>query len=302
MPDPEARGDAAPYQEISYSTTGKIAEIQLNVPEKRNRLSFLMRREIVSALRRAEADDSVSVVLVTGAGPSFCSGYDLSPRRPVSEPDDDGADRGPARPDGWVASEHFDNWTDQFARSCVRDWLTIWDLLKPVVAMVQGHCVAGGTELMSMCDISFVADDARIGYPPMRAMTTPDVPYLPWKLSMSQAKYLQLTGNSVTGAEAAQMGWVSKCFPAAQLRAETMREITPMSEISPGLLSANKQQLNQAYELGGFRTHLQNSWQWHVLSGSIRPGSDQFGAILREQGLHAALEWRDGKFQAAGLI
>ena len=302
MPDPEARGDAGPYQEISYSTTGKIAEIQLNVPEKRNRLSFLMRREIVSALRRAEADDSVSVVLVTGAGPSFCSGYDLSARRPASEPDADGADRGPVRPAGWVASEHFDNWTDQFARSCVRDWLTIWDLLKPVVAMVQGHCVAGGTELMSMCDISFVADDARIGYPPMRAMTTPDVPYFPWKLSMSQAKYLQLTGNSVTGAEAAQMGWVSKCFPAGQLREETMREITPMSEISPGLLSANKQQLNQAYELGGFRTHLQNSWQYHVLSGSIRPGSDQFGTILREQGLHAALEWRDGKFQAAGLI
>jgi enoyl-CoA hydratase len=300
------------FYEIAYSTQGKIAEIQLNVPDKRNRLSFLMRREIVRALRTAEADDSVSVVLITAAGPSFCAGYDLSARRPVTEPDDapDGQEseqsayyrQQGARPEGWVSSEHFDNWTDQFARSCVRDWLTIWDLLKPVVCMVQGHCVAGGTELMSMCDISFVADDARIGYPPMRAMTTPDVPYFPWKMTMSQAKYLQLTGNSVTGAEAAQMGWVSKCFPADRLREETLREVVPLSEISPGLLSANKQQLNQAYELGGFRTHLQNSWQYHVLSGSIRPGSDQFGTILREQGLHAALEWRDGKFQAAGLI
>jgi enoyl-CoA hydratase len=305
MPDPGQSAGQDAFAEIRYTVEGQIAEIQLNVPEKRNRLSFLMRREIVRALRRAESDDSVSVVLITGAGPSFCAGYDLAAPRPAAGPD---AESGTeyyrqqgTRPDGWVASEHFDNWTDQFARSCVRDWLTIWDLLKPVVAMVQGHCVAGGTELMSMCDISFAADDARIGYPPMRAMTSPDVPYFPWKLSMSQAKYLQLTGNSVTGAEAAQMGWISKSFPADKLREETMRELVPMSAISPALLSANKQQLNQAYELMGMRTHLQNSWQYHVLSGSVRPGADQFGSILRSQGLHAALEWRDGQFRAAGL-
>lgn len=305
MPDPGQGAGQDAFQEIRYTVEGQIAEIKLNVPEKRNRLSFLMRREIVRALRRAESDDSVSVVLITGAGPSFCAGYDLAAPRPAAGPDGEpGTEyyrQQGTRPDGWVTSEHFDNWTDQFARSCVRDWLTIWDLLKPVVAMVQGHCVAGGTELMSMCDISFAADDARIGYPPMRAMTSPDVPYFAWKLSMSQAKYLQLTGNSVTGAEAARMGWISKSFPADKLREETMRELVPMSQISPALLSANKQQVNQAYELMGMRTHLQNSWQYHVLSGSVRPGADQFGSILRSQGLHAALEWRDGQFRAAGL-
>jgi enoyl-CoA hydratase len=293
------------FQEIQYTINGKIAEIQLNVPAKRNRLSFLMRREIVRALRRAESDDNVSLVLITGAGPSFCAGYDLAAPRPATEPDGEVStayyrEQG-GRPEGWVASEHFDNWTDQFARSCVRDWLTIWDLLKPVVAMVHGHCVAGGTELMSICDVSFAAADAAIGYPPMRGMTTPDVPYFAWKLSMSQAKYLQLTGNSVTGAEAAQMGWISKSFPADELREQTMRELVPMSHIPAALLSANKQQVNQAYELMGFRTHLQNSWQYHVLSGSIRPGADRFGSILRSEGLHAALEWRDGQFRAAGL-
>jgi enoyl-CoA hydratase len=305
---PESGQDA--FQEIRYTIDGQIAEIQLNVPDKRNRLSFLMRREIVHALRLAESDDRVSIVLITGSGPSFCAGYDLAAPRPAAGQDTVGQDGEPGteyyrqrgtRPDGWVASEHFDNWTDQFARSCVRDWLTIWDLLKPVIAMVQGHCVAGGTELMSMCDISFAADDARIGYPPMRGMTSPDVPYFAWKLSMAQAKYLQLTGNSVTGAEAAQMGWISKSFPADKLREETMRELVPMSHISPALLSANKQQVNQAYELMGMRTHLQSSWQYHVLSGSVRPGADRFGSILRSEGLHAALEWRDGQFRAAGL-
>src|SRR6185437_4353404 len=237
---PEPGQDA--FQEIGYTVDGRIAEIQLNVPDKRNRLSFLMRREIVRALRLAESDDRVSIVLITGAGPSFCAGYDLAAPRPAATQETTTPDGEPgteyyrqrgARPDGWVASEHFDNWTDQFARSCVRDWLTIWDLLKPVIAMVHGHCVAGGTELMSMCDVSFAA-------------------------------------------EAAQMGWISKSFPADRLREETMRELVPMSHISPALLSANKQQLNQAYELMGMRTHLQNSWQYHVLSGSVRPEADRF--------------------------
>jgi enoyl-CoA hydratase len=145
-----------PYKHILYRVEERIARITLNAPEKRNALSFLMRDEIVNALRTAEADDGVSVVLIDGAGPSFCSGYDMT------------AGHREHKKDGWVHSPNFDGWTDQFARSCLRDWLTIWDLLKPVVVKAHGHCVAGGTEILSMADIAFVAEDARIGYPPMR--------------------------------------------------------------------------------------------------------------------------------------
>lgn len=130
------------YGSILYSVRDRIARITLNRPEKRNALDFALRRELVDALSRAERDDDVTVVLIDGASPSFCSGYDLAGgSRETAEP-----------PDGWVASPYFDSWTDQFARSCVRDWLTIWDLLKPVVAKVHGYCLAGGSELMSMCE------------------------------------------------------------------------------------------------------------------------------------------------------
>jgi enoyl-CoA hydratase len=139
------------YKFILYRAADGIARITLNVPERRNALSFLMRDEIVRALRVAETDDEVSVVLIDGAGPSFCSGYDMSPGNRDNPKE------------GWVHSAHFDSWTDQFARSCLRDWMTIWDLLKPVVVKAHGHCVAGGTEILSMADIAFVADDARIG-------------------------------------------------------------------------------------------------------------------------------------------
>jgi enoyl-CoA hydratase len=298
------------YQEILYSVADRVATVVLNVPEKRNRLSYQMRRELVHALKVAEADDEVTVVLIRGAGPSFCSGYDLSAarERPSSGPDSEVAEGAAtyyenerARSPELLHSRHYDNWTDQFARGVLREWLTIWKLLKPVVAMVHGHCVAGGTELMSMCDIVFVADDAMIGYPAMRGMTTPDVPYFPWMLSMAHAKYLQLTGNSVTGREAARMGWVAKSFPTAELEESTMREVRALAEIAPSMLAANKECLNQAFELMGMLNHLGMAWQWHVLSGPLRPGGDEFARRLREHGLQAALEWRDGPFRREGL-
>ena len=280
------------YNTIRYATGDKIARITLNRPEKLNALSFELRREVVDALKVAEADNDVSVILINGEGRSFCSGYDITP---------DASGRAGDPPYGWVESPHFDTWTDQFARSCVRDWMTIWDLMKPVVVKVHGHCLAGGTELMSMCDIAFVSDEAQIGYPPMRGMTTPDTLYFPWKLGMANAKYLQLTGNSVTGKEAAAMGWVAKSFPADQLDDEVERELRALSSISPDLIAANKASLNQAYEIMGFRTALATGWQWHALSSRLRPGAGDFGRISREQGLKAALDWRDGPFRREGL-
>lgn len=276
------------YTSIEYRTEDNIAHITLNRPEKRNALNSTIRDEIVTALRAAERDDEVRVVLIEGAGPSFCSGYDINPS-------------GSGRPSEYVSRRWFDGWTDQFTRSCLRDWLTIWDLLKPVVAKVHGYCLAGGTELMSMCDIVFAADDALIGYPPMRGMTTPDVPYFPWKMPMARAKYLQLTGNAITGKQAAEWGWIAKSFPADQLEAETMRELRALTSISPDLLAANKLNLNQTYEIMGFRTAIATAPQWHALSGQMRPGAGEFGRISREEGLRAALEWRDGAFRREGF-
>ena len=294
------------YQEILYSVADRIATVTLNQPDRRNALTFRMRREIIDALRSAERDDDVTVILIRANGPSFSGGYALStaprPQASAGTPEaksywDDGT-----RPERWIDAEEFDGWTDQWARSCLRDWMNVWELLKPVVAMVHGHCLAGGTELMSLCDIAFVADDAQIGYPPMRGMTSPDIPYFPWKMTMAQAKYLQLTGNSVTGAEAARMGWVAKSFTAAELEEQTMRELRAITHIAPSLLAANKESLNQAYEIMGMRTHFNQAWAMHSLSGALRPGARDFSQRLREGGLKAALEWRDGPARSEGFL
>lgn len=303
-PEPAASGQTsgltpgAPYQEILYRVEDRIARITLNSPETRNALTLRMRDELVHALRQAEADDGVTLVLIDGAGPSFCSGYSLS----WASGKDSNKVYGPRDKEGWLESKHFNSWTDQYARSIVHDWLTIWELMKPVVAKVHGYCMAGGTEILSLADICFVADDATIGYPAMRGMTTPDTLYFPWKMTMAQAKYLQLTGNSVTGRQAAEMGWVAKSFPAEQLDEQVMRELRPLSQVAPDLLAANKHSVNQAYEIMGFRTHLATGWQWHALSGQMRPGAMDFAKAAKRGGhLKAALEWRDGAFKKEGF-
>jgi enoyl-CoA hydratase len=280
------------YETVKLEVVGRAAHVTLNRPEANNALSMQLRAELVHALRTAESDPEVSVVVIDGAGPSFCAGYDLK------EPYGSRAERA-ARGD-WVTDKDL-GWTDQFNRSCIADWMTLWDLLKPVVAIVHGNCLGGGTEVMSMADIVFAADDARIGYPPMRAMSTPDVPVLPWKMSMARAKYLQLTGNSVTGAEAAQWGWIAKSFPAAELVEKAWGEVRAISSIDAGLLAANKQQVNQAFELMGMRTHLAQAWSFHHLSGQVRPNARAFFDKAQADGLKAALEWMNGPFTEEGL-
>ncbi|MFJ9390822.1 enoyl-CoA hydratase-related protein [Nocardioides sp. NPDC101246] len=282
------------FENILYGVEDRIATITLNRPEKRNALSPALRHDILTAIKAAERDDDVAVILLQGAGHGFCAGYDMNSYA--------GGNKNPERPEGWNHSEHFESWTGQFPRSCLRDWLTIWDCLKPVVAKVHGFALAGGSEIMSMCDIVFAADDAIMGYPPTRAQGTPDVEYFPWKMTMAQAKYLQLTGNSVTGKRAEEIGWIAKSFPADELDAQVARELRAMSSIHPAMLAANKQALNQTYETMGFRAALQSAVPWYVMGASFRPGAGEFRQIAANEGIKAALTWRDGAFREEGFV
>ena len=281
------------YETVLYDVDDRVATVTLNRPEVHNALSFQLRSDIVTALRRAEQDPDVSLVLIKGAGKSFCAGYDLKVA---------GSLELRRAHEGWVADPHLEDWTDQFSRGCVRDWMTLWQLLKPVVAQVHGNCLAGGLELMSMADIVFVADDARLGYPPMRGMSTPDTAIFAWKMSMAQAKYIQITGNSITGRQAAEWGWVVKSFAADELEAEVARELHVLRNIDPSLLAANKMAVNQAYEVMGMRTHVEQSWVWHYLSNLARSRSGGSGGIAQDRTISESLAWMNRSANEVGLL
>ena len=184
----------------------------------------------------------------------------------------------------------------EWSRHVVATNWTIWELAKPVIAQVHGYCLAGGTELASICDFRIVADDAQIGYPPVRAMTTMDMMWAPWHLPMSKAREFAYVGDSHSGTEMERLGWANYAVPADQLDAFVRKFATRMAHIDNDMLMYSKRSVNRQYEVMGIRTGLWSGTELQGLS-SYRPAAGEWGKRVREGGLKAALEWRDGPFR-----
>ncbi|MXW52562.1 MAG: enoyl-CoA hydratase [Gammaproteobacteria bacterium] len=276
------------YNNIEYSTDDRIAFVTLNRPEKLNPLSHALRGEVYDAMRRAEADRSVGVIILRANGRAFSAGYDLAPN--LDEQSDYVSDRSGMPDTGSTHPQHYD-WS---RHALMGHWL-IWELAKPVIAQIQGWCLAGGTELTSMCDMRIVAEDARIGYPPVRAMGTMDMMWAPWFLPPVKAREFAYTGDWFTGAEMAQYGWANYAIPKEDLAEFTEKFARRLGHIDNDQLNYNKRAVNRQYEIMGIRTGLMSGTDVEAMS-KHRPAAGEFGKRVREEGLKAALEWRDGPF------
>ena len=146
------------YDNILYDTDGRVATVTLNRPEKLNALSNELRGEMFHALKEAEADSSVGVVIIKGAGRAFSAGYDL---QPSPDPNHPHTNDWTGLPDtGTTHPQHYD-----WSRHAVMGNFIIWELAKPVIGQIHGYCLAGATELASACDLRIIADDCQVGYP-----------------------------------------------------------------------------------------------------------------------------------------
>ena len=278
------------YQDILFEVENRLAFITLNRPEKLNALSNNLRAEVMHAMKEAEANKGVGVIILRSEGRAFSAGYDLTPSRvavdsPYVHPRSQLPDTGSTHPGPQEWSRHVvaTNWT-------------IWDLAKPVIAQVHGYCLAGGTELASICDFRIVAEDAKIGYPPVRAMTTMDMMWAPWHLPMTKAREFAYVGDSISGKDMERYGWATYAVPAGELSDFTLRFAARMANIDNDMLMYSKRSVNRQYEVMGIRTALWSGTELQALS-AYRPASGEFGKRVREDGLKSALEWRDGPFQ-----
>jgi enoyl-CoA hydratase len=214
-----------------------VRRITLNRPEKRNALNATLRREILEALREIDRDDDVRVTIIRGAGKCFCAGYDLSGDPSTQgEPLDYNADG-----------------EGSYMRGVTNGWMSIWDLAKPVIAQIHSYCLAGGTELATGCDLVYVAEDAKIGYPAVR-FGTPDMQYHAWMFGMRGGMESMLTGDPFTGVEAAQLGWANRAFPANELEEKVLAIASRIAQIPADLLQINKRTVHRAMEVKGIRT------------------------------------------------
>jgi enoyl-CoA hydratase len=254
----------------------RVRRLTLNRPEKRNALNDALRGALFDALRTADADPEVSVAIIRGAGTCFSAGYDLGERaHPV--------ERAAATTDGW------------WARHVVNNWLEMWDMATPLIAQVHGWCLAGGSELATACDLVYVADDAQIGYPPVRSMSAPDMAWQPWMLGMRRGMEALLTGNSITGVEAATLGFATRSFPAAELEAEVLGFATQVSQVPADLLAINKRVCHRAMEAAGIREGLRATAELNALGFHQRSSRDYMRGF-RENGVRQNLSDRDRAF------
>jgi enoyl-CoA hydratase len=166
---------------------------------------------------------------------------------------------------------------------------------KPVIAQVHGTCIGIGTELAWFCDLVIVADDARIGFPPVRDLGTPPGSMWLYHCGPQWAKRLLLTGDSLSGTDAAEVGLALKAYPAEQLGAEVMRLADRMGLVDPHLLSANKRIVNLGLELMGART-IQRIGAEIDARGHLAPKARAFRETMREHGVKHAFQKRDAAF------
>ena len=148
----------------------------------------------------------------------------------------------------------------------VDGWFRVWDLAKPVIAQVHGFCLAGGTELATACDLVYVADDAQIGYPPVRLMSPPDMQFHPWMMGMRQAMESMLTGDSLSGREAAERGWANRSYPLAELESNVLAIAERVALLPSELAAINKRSVHRAMEIMGMRAAIRAGTEIQALA------------------------------------
>ncbi len=230
---------------VLYSRDDSIARIVLNRPERRNALNHQLLDDLDAALQLAEDDPEVLVVVLSGSGASFCSGYDLGGSYYISPPAE-GA---------WTVSNSL-----RTLRDIERRYLRLWNCPKPTVAQVQGYAIAGGCYLQMLCDISVVAEDALLGHPISPAGVT-SMPLWQVLLGPKKARYLLFSGRLIDGREAERIGLASLAVPAGDLEQTVSDLATGMAtgRGRTGGLTHLKESLNTDLEMMGvgamFRYH-----------------------------------------------
>src|SRR5580700_4827685 len=232
------------YETLLYDVANRVCTITLNRPERFNAIERLMPREIRAAVEAAERDPDVHVIVVKGAGKGFCGGYDLKKYAERSDGDASGGQEMP-----WDPTVDFAGmWRN------TQDFMALWRARKPTIAQVHGAAVAGGSDIALCCDFLIMAEDARIGYPPARVWGVPTPAMWVYRLGPQAAKRLMMTGDLITGTEAAQMGLALRAVPEADLAAEVEALVSRLRGVPRNQLMMTKMVVNQAYENMGLAT------------------------------------------------
>ncbi|MEM7099459.1 MAG: enoyl-CoA hydratase-related protein [Pseudomonadota bacterium] len=265
------------YQKIILDRPAEyVQRITLNRPEKRNPLSNELRTEMFHALEAGDQDPEVRVTIIRGAGSCFSAGYDLQSDVTKEQP--------------FYTAGGLANWP----RHVVEGFFKIWDLAKPVIAQVHGYCLAGGTELATACDLVYVADDAKIGYPVVRSISPPDNQFYPWIVGMRRAMEMMLTGDHISGAEAVDCGFANRAFAEADLEEAVLGIASRVAMTPSDLQQINKRAVHRQMDAMGIRAGIRAGTEMQQLA-TYTATTQAHLAEIRES-LTKALSKRDAAY------
>lgn len=266
---------------LLYSVDGRVARITLNRPERLNAINRDMPPEIRLAVDEANRDDSVHVIVLSGAGRAFCAGYDLKTFAEEKRAVD------------LIQEMPWDPMQDyRIMKGYTDDMFSLWRSYKPTICKVHGYAVAGGSDIALCADIVVMAENARIGYMPARVWGCPTTAMWVYRLGAEKAKRMLLTGDTVDGREAKKMGLVYDAVPAKKLDAAVDALAARMSGVPKNQLMMQKLMINQAYENMGIAS---TQMMATLFDGITRhsPEGVWFKQYAEAHGFHAAVAWRD---------
>ena len=222
---------------VLYEKDGLIGRITLNRPEVMNAIDDDLPRALAAAVAEADHDPDVHVMVLSGAGKAFCSGYDLAHYA---------AGNGPNKV---VQDMPWDPLQDyQFMWANTQSFMSLFRAMKPVICKVHGFAVAGGSDIALCADLTIMGDTAQIGYMPTRVWGCPTTAMWVHRLGPEKAKRMMFTGDKISGVEAAEMGLVLKSVPDKQLDDEVEELAARMASVPINQLAMQKMVINSAVE------------------------------------------------------
>ena len=261
--------------DVLYETDAGVARITLNRPIVLNAINRNVTRLLDAAFDRAEADDDVRAVILSGAGRAFSAGGDLWASL---YPDDDPA------PDSLDVQ------------------MRIWSFPKPVIASVRGHAVGQGCELAGVCDFTVASENARLGEIQIRHGFGVPVLITPFLVSQKQAKEVLLLGEVIGAEDALRMGMINRIVPDDQLEDAATEVASKLAALPPSVVRLNKRLVNMVYEQVGLIDAVR--YRDNEALKELMEAEDTVGAgrqkIREDQGWAAFKRERDRGYEESG--
>ena len=273
------------FQTLLYATDGAVATITLNRPERLNTIVPPMPDEFEAAVRQATLDPEIKVIVVRGAGRSFCAGYDFGGG--FHHWDDIMTTDG-----RWDPGKDF---IGAGAYGPTQKFMSMWRTPKPVIAQVHGWCVGGGSDMALCADLIIASEDAQIGTPYSRIWGCYLSGMWIYRLGLTKAKEHALTGRPLSGRQAADVELINAAVPFEELEETVRAQAEELAQIPLSQLAAMKLVVNQTYENMGLAS---TQTLGPILDGLMRntPDAQRFIETAAEEGVRAATQARDAAF------